>query len=226
MPWARSRVLLCAAAALVVLGTGWSVAQQAQQRSPSKPAVARDAGLPLFSTSEIEILKAQIERIKPAIEGREKRLEKRLAYLAKLSELLALAAEIRKEGADATSDLGPLLAPPWPALTIDLAVYGDLQHNHVCDATSYVIDKCKLRPANGNADDQNCLISSITTAEICGFDPSPQGFKQLYVEWSCGSKSQTPLRVPPAGPLRLVCHLHKMAGAQAEAEVADEKPKK
>lgn len=148
------------------------------------------------------------------IDAREKRLEKRLAYLAKLSELLVLATEIRKEGADATTDLGLLFSTPWPHLTIDTAVYGDLRHRHVCDATPYVTDKCKLRP-DGGSDDYNCLVGVVVPGEICGFDPSPQGKKHLHVEWSCGGQSQSPVRVPPAGPLRLVCHQHKMTEAPA-----------
>lgn len=202
---------------LIISGAGEI---SAQQRKPSQSSTSGGSALPLFSTTDIGILRKEIARVKPTLEGSEKRLAKRLEYLAELTKLLALAEEIRKEGADATSDLGPLLAPRWPALSIETAVFGDLRNNHVCDATPYLTDKCKLRPAAGT-DDYNCLIATITPGEICGLDPSPQAKKQIYVEWSCGGRSQAPARVPASGPLRLICHVHSMQTPSANVAAGE-----
>lgn len=200
--------------ALIVCAVPSTNAQQPSR--PAGAAKARTIALPPFGMADIDALRSEIARSKPKLEGGEARLTKRLAYLVKLEELLTLAAEIQKDGGEGGVELGQLLAPR-PALVIDYAAFGDLRHKHTCDATPYLEDKCKLRPEGGTIDNQNCLIDVIEPMKICGRDPSPQGKKELYVEWSCAGISQAPRRAPQTGPLRLVCHLHRMNGDGADA---------
>jgi hypothetical protein len=171
--------------------------------------------LPIFSAAETQLLRAEIERQKSSVEGRDIRLAKQLEYLTKLAELLKLSEELRKLNDNSPSDFRSLLLPSLPNLKIASAKYGDLRHGHTCDATAFIVDKCKLRPASGMIDDQNCLIQSITEKDICGTDPSPQGKKHIRVEWTCGGRWQTAVRIPPSGPLRLICHQHRMEEPEA-----------
>jgi hypothetical protein len=194
------------------------------------PKSERDKGsskLPIFSAAETQLLRAEIERQKLYVEGRDMRLTKQLEYLSKLGELLKLSEELRNQDYNSPSDFQSLLLPSRPALKIHSAKYGDLRHSHTCDATAFIVDKCKLRPASGMIDDQNCLIQSITEKDICGTDPSPQGKKHIRVEWTCGGRWQTAVRIPPSGPLRLICHQHRMTKPDdEETPKAGEKPAK
>lgn len=180
-----------------------------------------------FDPKQIEELYAQIARVEEKLTKTAANIALRLDYLKDLKSLLEKAKKINDSSEKLGEVIGALQLPPPVAtdLTIISATHGDLIHHHVCDATGYFIEHCKLKTnTNTVVDVDRCILATAQGSAICGYDPSPQGFKEIYIEYSCGNQKRV-YREREAAPVRLICSVPD-APASAQQKSEDKPPPK
>ena len=117
---------------------------------------------------------------------------------------------------DYYGSVAPMSLAHGKRLTIEMAVYGDLVHGHVCNATTLFKSECARLATNvttaqddasGSAGPGFCLLRASTPPfNYCGFDPSPQADnKEVLVHYKCGDDEREARLPYGTTKINLVC---------------------